>query len=423
MASPSSSFCQPVALVQSRNRLANSHLRQALRWVVPGGLVVLGAVLCVRLAEDLQTLAGFTRGYPYAVFGAAALLAWRFHRSRVLAAVLALAVVEWLLRLDPGPTAQTARAAATVLLPPILAALALTHDRGVLTTRGLTQLAMVLVPTPAVALLLRSQGAAMSVTQRGELIGAGPGFWAAIPDPELLVFAVSITVAAGVAVYRKKTVENGFLWAVVAACLALTAAAGSPVSTVYLMAGGLVLGLSVMETGYRMAYRDELTGLPSRRALPDALAVLRNRFSIAMVDVDHFKKVNDKHGHDIGDQVLRMVAAKLGRVSGGGRAYRYGGEEFALVFPGKSRDEVMPDLEELRSAIEDTTFTVRGRYRPRSKPKNGKRKSRGKKNLTVTVSIGVAERNGRHTTPDKVLKAADQALYKAKRAGRNRVST
>jgi diguanylate cyclase (GGDEF)-like protein len=390
---------------------------------VPGGLVVLGAVLWVRLAENPQSLAGLTRGYPYAVFGAAALLAWRFHRSRVLAAVLALAVVEWVLRLDPGAKAQVAHTAATLLLPPILASLALTRDRGILTTRGLTQLAMVLVPTPAVALLLRSQGAAMTLTRHGELVGPGPNFWRAVPDPELLVFAVSITVAAGVAVYRRKTVENGFLWAVVAACLALTAAAGSPVSTVYLMAGGLVLGLSVMETGYRMAYRDELTGLPSRRALPDALAALRNRFSIAMVDIDHFKKFNDRHGHHIGDQVLRMVAAKLGRVTGGGRAYRYGGEEFAVVFPGKSRDEVTSDLEELRSTIEETTFTVRGRDRPRTKPKNGKRKTPGKKNLTVTVSIGVAERNGRNTTPEKVLKAADKALYKAKKAGRNRVST
>jgi diguanylate cyclase (GGDEF)-like protein len=118
-----------------------------------------------------------------------------------------------------------------------------------------------------------------------------------------------------------------------------------------------------------------------------------------------------------------MVAAKLGRVTGGGRAYRYGGEEFAVVFPGKSRDEVTSDLEELRSTIEETTFTVRGRDRPRTKPKNGKRKTPGKKNLTVTVSIGVAERNGRNTSPEKVLKAADKALYKAKKAGRNRVST
>jgi diguanylate cyclase (GGDEF)-like protein len=397
-------------------------LASALKRLAPGGLITLGAVLWVRLAEDPQTLAGLTRGYPYAVFGAAALLAWRFHRSRVLAAVLALAVVERLLRLDPEPALQLARTAATLLLPPVLAALALTRDRGVLTARGLTQLAIVLVPTPVVALLLRSQQPATTLALQGEPLGSAFTPQAALPDPELLVFAVSITVAAAVAVYRRKTVENGFLWAVVAACLALTAAAGSPVSTVYLMVAGLVLGLSVMETGYRMAYRDELTGLPSRRALPDALAALRNRYTIAMVDIDHFKKFNDKHGHDVGDQVLRMVAGKLARISGGGRAYRYGGEEFVLVFPGKSRDEVMADLEELRSTIEDSTFTVRGRGRPRGKPKSGKRRSGGKKKLAVTVSIGVAERNGNYTTPEKVLKAADKALYKAKRAGRNRVS-
>jgi len=398
-------------------------LASALKRLAPGGLVTLGAVLWVRLAEDPQTLAGLTRGYPYAVFGAAALLAWRFHRSRVLAAVLALAVVERLLRLEPGPDAQLARTSAALLLPPVLAALALARDRGVLTARGLTQLATVLVPTPAVALLLRSREAVTAVTLQGELVGPALPVRGVLLDPELLVFAVSISVVAAVAVYRQKTVESGFLWAVVAACLALTAAAGSPVSTVFLMAAGLVLGLSVMETGYRMAYRDDLTGLPSRRALPDALAALRNRFTIAMCDIDHFKKVNDTHGHDVGDQVLRMVAGKLARISGGGRAYRYGGEEFVLLFPGKSRDEVMAGLEELRSTIEESGFTIRGRDRRSGKPKNRKRKSGGKKKLTVTVSIGVAERNGNNTTPEKVLKAADKALYKAKRAGRNRVST
>jgi diguanylate cyclase (GGDEF)-like protein len=402
--------------------LAARHLRYALSWIVPGGLVTLAAVVWVHLARDPETLAGVARGYPYAVFGAAALLAWRFHRSRVVAAVLALAVVDGLLRLGAGPSAQIARAAATLLLPAVLAALALARDRGVFTVSGLTQLAVVLLPTPAVALFLRDRGA--QATQIAQGVLADPPFthWAYFPQPELLVFAVAITVAAAAAVRRRKAVEIGFLWAVVATCLALTASPGGPVSTVYLMAAGLVLGLSVVETGYSMAYRDELTGLPSRRALPDALASLGNRFSIAIVDVDHFKKFNDKHGHDVGDQVLRMVAAKLASVSGGGRAFRYGGEEFAVIFSGKSRDEVMSSLQELRSTIEETPFTVRGRGRPRKKPKSGKRKSAGRKKLAVTVSIGVAERNGRYTTPEHVLKAADLALYRAKRAGRNRVS-
>jgi len=127
-----------------------------------------------------------------------------------------------------------------------------------------------------------------------------------------------------------------------------------------------------------------------------------------------------------------MVASKLGRVGGGGRAFRYGGEEFALVFPGKSKQQALEHLEELRAAVADADFTLRGQGRSRRKPGNGKRAkgSRGRKvrrnrrrrKLSVTVSIGVAERTDRCGDPDEVLRAADKALYRGKRAGRNRVA-
>lgn len=85
-----------------------------------------------------------------------------------------------------------------------------------------------------------------------------------------------------------------------------------------------------------MAYQDELTSLPGRRALKEYLLKLGSEYTIAMFDIDHFKKFNDTHGHDVGDQVLRMVASKLATVSGRGKSFRYGGEEFTLVFSEKS---------------------------------------------------------------------------------------
>ncbi len=190
------------------------------------------------------------------------------------------------------------------------------------------------------------------------------------------------------------------------------------------MAAGLILVLSVVESSYSMAYYDDLTALPARRAMRDALAALRESYAIAMVDIDHFKRFNDRHGHDVGDQVLRMVAGRLKAISGGGRAFRYGGEEFAVLFPGKNRDDAEPYLEQLREAIENHAFTLRRGRRPKSKPesKNKRRSRGGGKRLTVTVSIGVAERGGRFPTAEKVLEAADRALYRAKRTGRNRVS-
>ena len=141
-----------------------------------------------------------------------------------------------------------------------------------------------------------------------------------------------------------------------------------------------------------MAYVDALTGLPNRRALDEFLPQLRRRFSLAMVDIDHFKTFNDTHGHDAGDQVLRKVAGHLATVSGGGRVFRYGGEEFCVVFPGQSRKEAQPHLEALRARIEDAGFRLRGRLRPKRKPPERRSRSRGGIKVHVTVSIGVAER-------------------------------
>src|SRR2546426_9194380 len=101
-----------------------------------------------------------------------------------------------------------------------------------------------------------------------------------------------------------------------------------------------------------MAYEDTLTGLPARRALNEALLRLGGQYSVAMIDVDHFKRINDRHGHDVGDQVLKMIAAKLAQVSGGGKAYRYGGEEFAVIFPGRKAEECLADVEALRGVVE-----------------------------------------------------------------------
>jgi diguanylate cyclase (GGDEF)-like protein len=180
----------------------------------------------------------------------------------------------------------------------------------------------------------------------------------------------------------------------------------------------------------RAAMFDGLTGIHNRRWLDETLHRLELRYrkspdqelSVSLIDIDHFKRFNDTYGHDAGDHVLRLVAARLAQAPGGGTAYRYGGEEFALVFPGKGVDECVPHLEELRETVETSRFTMRRRFRPRVKPKMDKGR-RTRQQITITVSIGVAERNHRHASPDQVVQAADKALYRAKEAGRNRVAT
>ncbi|MGE7992563.1 diguanylate cyclase [Pseudomonas sp. NPDC089554] len=183
----------------------------------------------------------------------------------------------------------------------------------------------------------------------------------------------------------------------------------------------LMIAAAVSHEAYQMAFRDELTGLPGRRALNERMQRLGRNYVIAMSDVDHFKKFNDTHGHDVGDQVLRLVASRLSKVTGGGRAYRYGGEEFALVFAGKTAEECLPHLEAVREMIANYAIQLRDQNSRPHDDSTGRQRRAGAAGSTVsvTISIGVAERLAEHRNPEEVLKSADQALYAAKGAGRN----
>ena len=197
------------------------------------------------------------------------------------------------------------------------------------------------------------------------------------------------------------------------------------VHAAFMSAAAAILVVALLEESYRLAFRDTLTGLPGRRALEERLRGLRGRYAIAMVDVDHFKKFNDTHGHDIGDQVLKLVAARLAQVGGGGIAYRYGGEEFSVLFPGSVLEDAAPHLEAIRASIEGYRMALRAPGRPKRAEDGSRRRGAGnaEKHLSVTVSIGACAPDARLRTPAQVIKAADEALYRAKQSGRNRVST
>ena len=147
-----------------------------------------------------------------------------------------------------------------------------------------------------------------------------------------------------------------------------------------------------------------------------------------MVDVDHFKKFNDTHGHDIGDQVLKLVGARLAEVGGGGIAYRYGGEEFSVLFPRADLAEALPHLEAIcarRSRGTAWRCAARtGRSRPRRAPSSAATRSTRRRNSSRSPSPSAsAHPDERLRTPAQVIRAADEALYRAKQGGRNRVSS
>jgi diguanylate cyclase (GGDEF)-like protein len=176
---------------------------------------------------------------------------------------------------------------------------------------------------------------------------------------------------------------------------------------------------SVLKDSFTMAFKDELTGIPSRRALMQYVQTLGRKYTVVMSDIDHFKKFNDTYGHDVGDEVLKLVASKLNKVTGGGKTFRFGGEEFIIVFPRKTAIEVTPFVEVVRQTIADYDIALRAKPRP-PKPKNQSAKKPAKEKIVkVTTSFGVAHRTKGHSDFASIMKQADIALYAAKKGGRN----
>ncbi|MDO6650789.1 GGDEF domain-containing protein [Colwellia sp. 1_MG-2023] len=177
--------------------------------------------------------------------------------------------------------------------------------------------------------------------------------------------------------------------------------------------------LAVSTDSYYLAYRDDLTGLPTRRALNQLALSLGRKYTVAMLDIDHFKKFNDTYGHDIGDEVLKLVATRMAEMRSSGKIYRYGGEEFTVVFPRKTAEQAIPELDKLRQSIANYDMVIRSDKRTDKKSRNTKKNNN--KTVNVAVSIGVAQREPKQSF-EQALKNADLALYRAKKKGRNNVS-
>jgi len=181
----------------------------------------------------------------------------------------------------------------------------------------------------------------------------------------------------------------------------------------------------MFDVSYSLAFYDTLTGVLSRRALEQELLKLGGRkYTIAMVELDYFKKINDSYGHDIGDEVLKMVASILSKTLSKAKVFRYGGEEFVVLFAGKGYNDVISQLELVRRTIEKRPFIIRSDNRPAEKPDEPAKysKSKGKGKINITVSIGLAQKTDLLKTSYDVIKKADEALYKSKECGRNRIT-
>jgi len=398
---------------------------------VPGGIWLLGAVLLDYSGWLTVALPVLSFLY-YCAIAAGMLLAWRFHSSRIFLSLSVVFLAQQAAAVSTGqpPFISATLTALAVLLPVNFVLIAMMHERG-FTVESVAPVALFLfVESLTVTVFC---GAAVRVHSLSIPIVL-PRYALAVPATAAIFLSVRFLL-------NRKPLDSALLWSLASFFLALRSAAAIRTSTAYWLATACILATAVIENSYLLAYHDELTSLPSRRAFNDALLRLKAPYSIAVVDIDHFKRFNDTYGHDTGDQVLRMVATNLGSVTGGGKAYRCGGEEFNILFPGKTIAEVLPHLEKLRVTVAKSEFRMRGNDRrqlPRGPDRRNQRnRARARKGdairrlaegkpssvLSVTISIGVATAAAERSSPETVLESADKALYRAKANGRNRVET
>jgi len=374
-----------------------------------------------------QANIGFVTKLPFVLFATAIVLANPFKQSRIAMAASALAVTYWLIQnrlqspLSSGTTILELSLLAALL--PIALVLVYSYKDSNLFSRSfafyLAKLGLFVLWCYLI----------LAHFYDGGFDNINETFLFVVPAVSKLPFILVIYSLAMVLIFAICVLSHNRIIDVVLYATTLLASTTFVFfhvphisSTVFSLAGILLL-VYLLSASYELAFKDTLTDIPGRLALESDLRHLGRRYTIAMLDIDHFKSFNDTYGHDTGDDVLKLVASRLQLVGGRAKVYRYGGEEFTVLFKGKLADEAQDHLELLRSSIESYQMTLRNQDARPKDDKVGSKKRGGKKNqdsVNVTISIGVAdssESNDVYT----VMKSVDSALYKAKQSGRNKV--
>ena len=358
-----------------------------------------------------------------------ALLAWRLNQNRVavIAAGLAASAAFTLRAAAAGAPALDLSNAWLVALPGGLG-LCLLAGEGALISRSTFSCAALLFLPAGLAWAVATSNPADTAHLLGLRLWGSPGQPSQLAHLGLLLFALAAyryharIESALLALGGSLIGFTGLAWGL---CLAGPSVAPTFAARLWLagyLAQGACVALGLFLMYWQRVYVDELTAIPNRRALDERLGQLAQAgsYSLAMVDIDHFKHFNDTYGHAQGDDVLRLVARHL-REGTKGRAYRYGGEEFCVLAPDLDSSGLESLMDSVRGSLAQRRFHVRQAL-PRKKGgvlQRGKKEHGTSGEVQVTVSVGVARSDKKHDTGAKVLKLADEGLYAAKTAGRN----
>ncbi|MEW6079780.1 MAG: GGDEF domain-containing protein [Thermodesulfobacteriota bacterium] len=381
-------------------------------------VLIAGAATLVYLSDDFDFVKNFLKLSPHLVWVFAGLtlaVCLRFNKSR-LSFLLALLLLLFFKGNIPFVSAIPQQEFMTFFCLNVLF-LAGFRERGVFTVHGLNKAVFILVQV----------GLLFYVTVYDHSLYLKPdhravrAIYAAVNLPFPVLPFILLFAAAVRHVFRDRSHDISVALGIMIGFTAL-AARGIKPTELHMVSAFFLMFIGALSSIYIISYMDELTGLPGRRSYNEFTATLGAKYAIAMADIDHFKKFNDKFGHDTGDEVLKLVAGILSSVGGGGKTFRLGGEEFVIVFSGKSRETAAEHLETLRRKIAQTPFIVRNKKSRENYRKTGvKTKPAEPKTIKITLSFGASDSWGGKKLI-RVMKEADIALYKSKKKGRNRVT-
>lgn len=332
-------------------------------------------------------------------------ISWHFNRNKFIFIIIPLVLIYMgLEQLSPSKANQLFLYA-SILFPIHLFIFQVLQERGLFSIWGILKIVFVILEIAVIVFLLYNPNESLKELLNLKIFSIS---FYPLKDISIAVSLFVLFIMSILVLFNRYLIYNGtFLIILIAYTGGLYFLKTPYFTDVSFFVINLMIMILLTRETYRLAFYDELTAMPGRRALVEDMAKLGRKYSLAMIDIDFFKKFNDTYGHDTGDEVLKMVASKLLAVGGGGKAYRYGGEEFTILFPSKEASECFGHVDVLRQNIETAPFVVRNRKKD--------------KTIYVNISAGLVENSSKDKNPFAVMKRADKALYKAKDSGRNKV--
>jgi len=392
----------------------------------PGGLIFLIAIGFLRPQGLPMWLQQPVAALPYIVLTFGLIFGWYFASSRMILSLLVLALADRAQVLlhttdvDQEVMSQTIVAITAFLVPLNLLAFSILKEDSLTTLRGAMRVLLVLVQPFLLFWLCLPDQHDLASSFRREFLPSLYTEWTPIPQPALFAFSTALLLHFIRFALHRDPLEGGAIWALVAIFVAYHTSRYGWQPTNFFMAGGLILFVTLLQSFYQRTYRDELTGIPGRLAYDEAIGQLGKRFTVAVIGIDQLTQYANIHGKSVSVQILKLAAPRIQAACSDGQIFRTTGEEFTVLFPGKSATETMGTLDIVRKSVEGIGLFLRGRDRVWEQRGTQKAGSRDRE-LRITLSIGVAEKQSDSATLTLVIKSAYRALYEAKGIGGNLV--